>query len=119
MSGSQASLSLFPAEAPTPAPPAAEHDSATAAWPAPRRRQDLWLCLHLGRLGLEVFDVRAGDGPTVLLEADRQGLRVFATCEAARREGIAPGMPMNAALAVVRSRKGSSTKLNPSCPCPW
>lgn len=99
MPGSQASLSLFPAEAPTPT--AAENDSTTAAWPRSRQRRDLWLCLHLKRLCLEVFDVRAGDGPTVLLEADRQGLRVFATCEAARREGIAPGMPVNAALAVV------------------
>ena len=83
MSGSQASLSLFPAE--TSPPTGAEAASSTSAWPRPRLRQDLWLCLHFGRLCLEVFDVRAGDGPTILLEDDRQGLRVFATCEAARR----------------------------------
>lgn len=74
-------------------PPVAPAHSVTRATPAP-----LWLCLGLPRLPLEA---RGGEDdaapPRVIV--DRAG-RVVQASRGAAEHGVAPGMPLNAALAL-------------------
>lgn len=82
-----------PPPAPLPVAPAADGVQA-----AEIRR--LWLCLHLPELPLEVMAGGAGRTPRVVVDPARQR-PVVAFCNAvAVRQGVQPGMSVNAALAL-------------------
>jgi len=90
MSGSQASLPLFPAPLPvseTPLP-----------GPRPARRHQLWLALDCGGLPLEIFG--AVPQPLAVVEGDGGGRRICRCNSAAADQGVTPGLPLNAALAL-------------------
>jgi protein ImuB len=95
MSRSPASLPLFPTssgEQPEPRSPG-------SLLPAQPRRRQLWLCVDFHRLPLEVFAV-AAPMPMAVLEGEGGGLRICQCNEAATRDGLHAGMPLNAALAL-------------------
>lgn len=96
MPRSPASLPLFPAAAERRSePPRPEFPL-----PTPPRRRQLWLCLDFHRLPLEVFAADDGATPLGVVEGEGGGLRVCQCNEAAEREGLHPGLPLNAALAL-------------------
>jgi protein ImuB len=86
-----------------PALPMASHSlqeetTAGAVSPADGR---LWLCLYLPDLPLEVL-CRDTSAPCVVLDGVGQGAGVVLLCdESAARQGVQPGMPVNAALALL------------------
>jgi len=97
---SSPNLDLF---ADTPAPPAGPRlVPAAAADAAPRAARELWLCLWLPSLPLEALGERA-TGPAACAVIEGEGSRqwVVAASEVARRQGIRPGLGLNAALALV------------------
>ena len=97
---SSPNLDLFPD---TPAAPAGPRlVPAAAAGAAPRAARELWLCLWLPSLPLEALGERA-TGPAACAVIEGEGSRqwVAAASEAARRQGIRPGLGLNAALALV------------------
>lgn len=90
MSRSQASLPLFPASRPSAGTP--------QPGPRPARRRQLWLALDCGQLPLEIFGAVAR--PLVVVEGDGGGRRVCRCNTAAASQGVTPGLPLNAALAL-------------------
>ncbi|MGB5209853.1 MAG: DNA polymerase Y family protein [Gammaproteobacteria bacterium] len=96
MSGSQASLPLFPA--PRPAPRSGQ-DTLTDRPRAAQRRQ-LWLALDCYQLPLEVFADAPGRVSVAVLEGDGHGARICRCNNIAAAQGIVPGLPLNAALAL-------------------
>lgn len=92
MSGSQASLPLFPA-------PRSAQDALTGR-PEPAQRHQLWLALDCYQLPLEVFAAVAGKTPVAVVEGDGGGARICRCNTMAADQGIVPGLPLNAALAL-------------------
>ncbi len=95
MSRSPASLPLFPAFPERP-PETRLPESFPPALPS---RRQLWLCVDFYCLPLEVF---AADDltPLAVVEGEGGGLRICQRNEAAARDGLHVGMPLNAALAL-------------------
>ncbi len=90
MPRSQASLPLFPASSPATEMPL----------PVPARRRQLWLALDYGRLPLEIFAAAADARPVAVVEGDGSGRRICRSNNAAANQGVTPGLPLNAALAL-------------------
>ncbi len=95
MPRSPASLPLFPA----PSEQRRKVRLPELPDPAASRRRQLWLCLDFHRLPLEVF-AAADAAPLGVVEGERGGLRVCQCNGAAARDGLHPGLPLNAALAL-------------------
>jgi protein ImuB len=93
---SPASLPLFPASSGKREKPGRPE----LPRPAASRRRQLWLCLDFYRLPLEVFAIDDGRTPLGVVEGEKGGLRISQCNEAAAREGLHPGLPLNAALAL-------------------
>lgn len=87
-------------QSPLPACPEPPAESVPAATLEPGNGGRLWLCLYLPQLPLEIPAGNAG-APRVVL--DRAGRRpTVLLCDAvACRHGVRPGMPVNAALALL------------------
>lgn len=96
MPRSPASLPLFPASSETRKEPR----RTEIPRPAISRRRQLWLCLDFHRLPLEVFAADPGRMPRVVVEGEGGGLRICQCNAAAARQGLHPGLPLNAALAL-------------------
>lgn len=93
-------------DAPMPAPPSPALVLVPAEPPgAPRpAARELWLCAHLPNLPLEALGAggdRAGHDAACAVEGAGARQVVVAASEAARRRGVAPGIGLNAALALV------------------
>ncbi len=77
---------------PVPAPPAAAAPSA----------RELWLAAHFPRLPLDALLPGTGQGRAAAVTATDDPRRSIVACnERAARQGVAPGMSLNAALALV------------------
>ncbi len=71
--------------------------------PRQKLRTELWLCLHLPRLALQVFDHGGDRGqPRVVVEPCGGRSIVVAVSAAAGEQGIEPGMGLGAAAALCR-----------------
>lgn len=90
MPRSQASLPLFPASSP----------AAEIPLPVPVRRRQLWMALDCDRLPLEIFAAAADAQPVAVVEGDGSGRRICRSNSAAAHQGVTPGLPLNAALAL-------------------
>lgn len=91
------SLALFPAEALQPAPPPAGEPPASA----PEKRPRLWLCLLLPLLPLEVFAAPPARASFVVVEGEGSRREVLTCNRVAARNGIRPGIGLDAAYALV------------------
>ncbi len=74
--------------------------AAAAGLPAQGGSHRLWLCLHLPQLPLEVV-VSPGDAPQAVLADDRRNPVILLASATATACGLHPGMPLNAALALL------------------
>lgn len=94
----------FPVKQLLPRADAPAPSKGAAASPVPPAMHRLdgsrsWLCLYLPLLPLESSGRSAG-APLALLDAPRKKPVIQSCDEAARRLGVRPGMPVNAALAL-------------------
>jgi protein ImuB len=89
------------------APAAASRRRALAPVPAPRTEpaaaaDELWLAAHFPRLPLDALVLGTGQARATVVTAASDPRRAVIACnERAARQGIAPGMGLNAALALV------------------
>ncbi len=89
------------------APAAASRRRALAPVPAPRTEPaaaagELWLAAHFPRLPLDALVLGTGRARATVVTAASDPRRAVIACnERAARQGIAPGMGLNAALALV------------------
>ena len=67
--------------------------------PTPDRQQKLWLCVHLPRLAVDVFDP-AESAALAATETIANRIIVSACTRAAEQHGVRPGMTLGAALAL-------------------
>ena len=92
---------MLAAQVPLPlAPTPAAGSSRPADLPERTRRRRLWLCLEFPGLPLEVFLDAAEARPAAVVELVRGGHRVCRVNAAAAAQGVEPGLPLNAALAL-------------------
>ena len=90
----------------TIAPAAESRRRALVPLPAPRteplpRAGELWLAAHFPRLPLDALMLGTGQARAAVVTAGDPQRAVVACNERATRQGIAPGMGLNAALALV------------------
>lgn len=98
MSGPSSKVYPYPAGR---LPPRLDPVPLCAAVAAPASdRERLWLCLYLPQLPLEVSGGDPGACRAVAARAGRASV-ILLCDEAARQRGVQPGMPVNAALALV------------------
>src|SRR5262245_56138863 len=88
------------------APAAESRRRALVPLPAPRteplpRAGELWLAAHFPRLPLDALMLGTGQARAAVVTAEDPQRAVVACNERAARQGIAPGMGLNAALALV------------------
>ena len=98
---------MFQERPATIAPAPASHRRALVPVPAPRAEPaagvgELWLAAHFPRLPLDALLPGAGQARAAVVTALDDPRRAVVACnDRAARQGIAPGMSLNAALALV------------------
>ncbi len=92
--------SLILGQPPLPACPEPRAENAPAATAEPGVGGRLWLCLYFPQLPLDILGGNAGT-PLVVLDGAGRRPAVLLCDAIAHRHGVRPGMPVNAALALL------------------